>query len=95
MSADKVSVNIPITNTITYTVTSYQVDSSITVTLNQMATVHVLFYTDSNVTYSRTVNLTGADYDAWGVDDTYIYTYVANNIMAIFNSGNDPTAPTA
>lgn len=79
-------INIPITNTVTYNVTSYVVEDCVNIILNVKAIIYVLFYTDSNVTFRRTVTLTGADYDAWTNDDNYIYEYVKTNVMAIFNS---------
>ena len=30
--------------------------------------------------------ITGDDYDNWGADDTYIKTYVADNLETIFNA---------
>ena len=79
-------INIPITNTVTYNVTSYMVEDCVNITLNVKAMIYVLFFTDSNITFRRTVTLTGADYDAWTNDDNYIYEYVKTNVMTIFNS---------
>jgi hypothetical protein len=83
------SILIPITNTVTFNVTSYQVEESVTVILNSKAIVYVLFFTDGNVTYRRRVELSGADYDAWTSDDNYIYTFVQTNAERIFHS--EPT----
>ena len=80
------TILIPITNTITYNVTSYTVEDLVTVVLNSKAVVNVMFYTDNNITIRRTVELSGADYDAWTSDDDYIYTYVKANVDTIFHS---------
>ena len=80
------AISIPITNTVKYTVTSYKVEDCVSVVLNQKAIVYVLFFTDNGITFRRTVELTGANYDAWTSDDNYIYTYVNENVEAIFHS---------
>ena len=80
------AIYIPVTNTVTYNVTSYKVEESVMVILNTKAIINVLFFTDNSITFRRTVELTGADYDAWTNDDNYIYAYIKTNVDAIFYS---------
>ena len=51
------------------------------IVLNQSVTVAVQFYDASgNLADIQFVTLTGADYDNWGKDDSYIVTTVATNL---------------
>jgi hypothetical protein len=93
MSGVTYQVNIPVTKTVTYTITSYLVEDTVTITLGYMATVHILFYSDDGATHRRTIYLTGTDYSEWSADDDYIYEYVSKNVKKIFDDENSLPPP--
>ena len=83
--------NIP--TTLSYTSTKTTVVQLVSYTIfdvnlvpNTNARIMVFFEDISGVRYSRPFILSGADYDNWGNDDSYLDTYITTNISTIFSS---------
>ena len=49
------------------------------------ARIQVLLEDTSGIRYSKAFTLSGIDYTNWGADDSYLDTYISNNIANIFS----------
>ena len=59
----------------------------INVFLEKSATINVTLLDENNkYIHSEIIILTGDDYKAWGTDDQYIFTYVANKMGILLPS---------
>ena len=50
------------------------------------ARITVLLEDISGIKYYRPFTISGTDYANWGTDDSYLDTYISNNISTIFSS---------
>lgn len=87
-SFSRISLEKPITlsKTTSMEVNSYNV-SVIRVELDVSAMLEIGIYDYSgNLLKIHHHTITGLDYSKWGADDSYIKTYVADNLETIFNA---------
>ena len=67
----------------TFTLTSFTIYKVI-VTPNECASIHITIETDDGKLFDRVAFLSGEAYTLWETDD-YIYKYIQDNIVTIFN----------
>ena len=87
-SFSRISLEKPVTlsKTTSMEVNSYNV-SVIRVDLDVSAMLEIgIFDYSGNLLKICHHTITGDDYSNWGADDTYIRTYVAENLETIFNA---------
>ena len=87
-SFSRISLEKPVTlsKTTSMEVNSYNV-SVIRVELDVSATLEInILDVSGNLLKICHHTITGDDYSNWGADDTYIRTYVAENLETIFNA---------
>ena len=62
----------------------------ITVELNSSASILVIVYhqTDELENFTEVVNISGAEYQAWGNDDTYINNYIKNYLEEKYSTNS-------
>ena len=78
---DSIRLNIePVTKQITHLITSFEV-SIRNIQLNTSAMIEVRLFNDKNELFKiEILNLEGDDYKLWSNDDSFIYSYVANQL---------------
>ena len=74
----------PIIVTTTKTITSFEIIEVI-VQLDVNAKLHVYLKNGDEILYAENILLTGADYDNWGSDDSYIVNFITNYITTKYN----------
>ena len=88
MSFSRISLEKPVTlsKTTSMEVNSYNV-SVIRIGLDVSATLEInILDVSGNLLKICHHTITGDDYANWGADDTYIKTYVSDNLESIFNA---------
>ena len=60
--------------------TAEVVDISLTISNNNSVNANVCLFKPNSIMESTNITIEGAEYDAWGTDDSYIYNLVLSKL---------------
>ena len=68
-----------------YVIHSYEI-LYINLKLNTSAHIYIMIFYNENQTIEKNFTLIDDDYSNWTSSDDYLYSYINNNIVKIFNN---------
>ena len=79
-----VKLNSEIIITKEFILQSYEI-LYINLKINESASIYIMIFYNDTETVEKNVNLINDDYFRWDTDD-YLYSYINDNIISIFNN---------